>query len=56
METNKGQTDLWLLDLSEKDPQPRALTRDPANDSSPRWAPDSRTIYFLSGRSGSTQV
>jgi dipeptidyl aminopeptidase/acylaminoacyl peptidase len=56
MEANKGQNDIWLLDLTEKNPQPRALTRDPANDSSPRWAPDSRTIYFLSARSGTTQV
>jgi dipeptidyl aminopeptidase/acylaminoacyl peptidase len=56
MDANKGRTDLWILDLKAKDGQPRRLTENPANDSSPRWAPDSRTIYFLSTRSGSSQV
>src|SRR5207237_520888 len=32
------------------------LTDVKANDSSPRWSPDSRTLYFLSTRSGSSQV
>jgi len=36
--------------------QPRRLTQNPANDSSPRWAPDSRSLYFLSTRSGTSQV
>src|SRR5262245_37909100 len=53
MEANKGTTDLWLLDLTAKTPaEPRRLTQNPANDSSPKWSPDSRTIYFLSTRSG----
>jgi dipeptidyl aminopeptidase/acylaminoacyl peptidase len=56
MDANKGRTDLWILDLKAKDGQPRRLTENSANDSSPRWAPDSRTIYFLSTRSGSSQV
>ncbi|MDB6044500.1 MAG: peptidase [Gammaproteobacteria bacterium] len=56
MDANKGRTDIWLLDLSKKGAEPRRLTTDPANDSSPRWAPDSRTIYFLSTRSGESQV
>ena len=56
MEANKGRTDVWLLDLRTKNAQPRRLTQNPANDSNPRWAPDSRTIYFLSTRSGSSQV
>src|SRR5215472_18885913 len=56
MDANKGRTDLWLLDLTRKDAQPRQLTTDPANDSSPRWAPDSHTLYFLSTRGGSSQV
>ena len=56
MDANKGRMDLWLLDLKEKSAQPRPLTRDPATDSSPRWAPDSRTLYFLSSRSGTSQV
>src|SRR5262249_36841441 len=36
--------------------QPQRLTSGPQNDSSPRWAADSRTLYFLSNRSGSSQV
>ena len=56
IEANRGRTDLWLLDLTQKNAQPERLTTDPANDSSPRWAPDSRTIYFLSARGGSQQV
>jgi dipeptidyl aminopeptidase/acylaminoacyl peptidase len=34
----------------------RRLTTDPANDSSPRFAPDGKSLYFLSSRSGSSQV
>lgn len=56
MEANRGRTDLWLLDLTQKNATPRRLTQNEANDSSPRWAPDSRTIYFLSTRSGQSQV
>ena len=56
MDANKGRTDLWLLDLRAKDVQPRRLTQNAANDSSPRWAPDSHALYFLSTRSGSSQV
>jgi dipeptidyl aminopeptidase/acylaminoacyl peptidase len=56
MEANRGRTDVWLLDLTQRDATPRRLTQNDANDSSPRWAPDSRTIYFLSTRSGQSQV
>ena len=56
MEANKGRNNLWLLDLTQKSPQPLRLTNNSANDTSPRWAPDSRTLYFLSTRGGSSQV
>jgi len=56
MEANRGQTDLWMIDLTAPGAEPRRLTDNPANDSSPRWAPDSHTLYFLSARSGSPQV
>ena len=56
MEANRGRTDVWLLDLTQKNATPRRLTQNEANDSSPRWAPDSRTIYFLSTRAGQSQV
>src|SRR4030088_1223840 len=56
LDANKRRTSLWLLDLTPGTTQPRRLTDVKANDSSPRWSPDSRTLYFLSTRSGSSQV
>jgi len=56
MEANKRPTDLWLLDLTARDAAPRRLTQHPANDSSPRWSADGQSLYFLSTRSGSSQV
>ena len=56
MDANRRRTDLWLLDLTAKDPTPRRLTQNPANDTSPRWSSDSQSIYFLSTRSGTAQV
>ena len=56
IDADKGRTDLWLLDLRAKNAQPRRLTQSAANDSSPRWAPDGHSVYFLSTRSGSSQV
>ena len=54
LEANRGRTDLWLVGANGE--APRRLTDDPANDSEGRWAPDGRTVYFLSARSGSSQV
>ena len=56
LEADKGRTDLWLLDLTDDDAKPRQLTADPANDGNPRWSADGRAIYFLSGRSDTSQV
>lgn len=56
MAENKRRTDLWLLDLQSQGAPPKRLTQNPANDSSPRWSPDSNAIYFLSTRSGSSQI
>jgi dipeptidyl aminopeptidase/acylaminoacyl peptidase len=56
MSANKGRTALWLLELTASGAQPRRLTDVASSDSSPRWAADSRTLYFLSTRSGSSQV
>ena len=53
---NRGRTDLWALDMATKGAQPRRLTTHPENDSSPEWSVDGREIYFLSTRSGSSQV
>lgn len=51
---NRGRTDLWLVEVDGE--HPRQLTRDPAADSDPRWSPDGQWLYFLSSRSGSSQV
>ena len=56
IEANRGKVDLWLLNLDDKNPVSRRLTQHSASDSSGRWAPDGRGIYFLSSRSGSSQV
>jgi dipeptidyl aminopeptidase/acylaminoacyl peptidase len=56
MDANRRRTDLWLLDLTAKAATPRRLTQNPANDTSPRWSPDGKSIYFLSTRSGTAQV
>jgi len=55
-EANRGRNDLWLVDLEAATAKPRRLTQHAANDTHPRWAPDSASIYFLSARAGSTQV
>jgi len=56
MDANRGRTSLWLQELDHQGAVPRRLTDALAGDSSPRWAPDSSTLYFISTRSGSTQV
>jgi dipeptidyl aminopeptidase/acylaminoacyl peptidase len=51
---NRGRYDLWMVDAGGG--APVQLTTDPASDDTPRWAPDGRSLYFLSSRSGSNQV
>jgi dipeptidyl aminopeptidase/acylaminoacyl peptidase len=54
LRADRGLTDLWLVDVMGG--SPRRLTDDPAGDSNPRWAPDGKSVYFLSQSSGSSQV
>ncbi len=56
MTANRGRQDLWSLELAAKNPQPRRLTSHPENDHSPQWSADGAYVYFLSTRSGSSQV
>ncbi len=53
-DANTGNLNLWLLTLDGSDP--RQLTRADGNHSEPSWSRDGRSIYFLSTRSGSSQV
>ncbi|MDX1501051.1 MAG: S9 family peptidase [Thermoanaerobaculia bacterium] len=53
-EANRGRTDLWRVGIDGSDLRP--LTRHEAADSSPRWRRDGSEIFFLSSRSGSSQV
>ncbi|MCK4873021.1 MAG: S9 family peptidase [Phycisphaerales bacterium] len=54
LDANKGHNDLWLMNADGSGL--RRLTNHPAGSSSPRFAPDGRSVYFLSSRTGSTQV
>ena len=56
LEANRRQAHLWLIDLGVRDATPRQLTGTGTSDFDPHWSSDSRTLYFLSTRSGSTQV
>ncbi len=54
LEANKGRTDLWIANVDGTGV--RRLTTHEASDSSGRFAPDGRSVYFLSTRGGSSQV
>ncbi|MBI4467248.1 MAG: S9 family peptidase [Acidobacteria bacterium] len=56
LDTNGRSSSLWLASLPSG--ESRELTRPPQGkrDRSPRWSPDSKTLAFLSNRSGSWQV
>jgi dipeptidyl aminopeptidase/acylaminoacyl peptidase len=56
IEANKGRTDLWLSALDGTASNAKQLTFHEANDTSPRWSPDGRALYFLSTRGGSSQI
>lgn len=54
LDANRGRTDLWLVDGEGKNL--RQLTSHPAGDFNPRWSSCGKYIWFLSTRSGSSQV
>ena len=54
LEANVGRTDLWLVGTDGKGL--RRLTSHLLEDFNPCWAPDGKTVWFISGRSGSSQV
>ncbi|HVK73718.1 MAG TPA: S9 family peptidase [Kofleriaceae bacterium] len=51
---NRGRSDVWLA--ATDGTSVKRLTSDPDNDVDPVWAPDGKSIYFRSRRSGSYQV
>ena len=53
-EANRGRLDLWTVSVQGGDAAP--LTSNQAADSNPRWSPDGKSLFFLSTRSGSSQV
>ncbi|MHC4641177.1 MAG: S9 family peptidase [Planctomycetota bacterium] len=54
LEANRGRTDLWLVAVNGTGL--RRLTSHPEGDFNPRWTPDSSSVWFISTRSGSSQV
>ena len=54
MDKNKGVTSLWLKDLNAPTTPEVKLVDSGASD--PQFSPDGKQIYFLSSRSGSSQV
>ena len=53
---NRGHTELWMIDLRASKPVPQRLTSNAASSSDPEWSASGDAVYFLSGRSGSSQV
>ena len=53
--TLKRNADLWLVPSDGSAP-PRPLTRHEKSDTAPRFAPDGKTLAFLSTRSGTPQI
>ncbi len=54
LEENKGLADLWLVGADGT--ALRRLTSHKASDSNPRWAPDGKSIWFVSARTDTSQV
>jgi dipeptidyl aminopeptidase/acylaminoacyl peptidase len=52
LKEDKGLTDLWLWSVDGK--VERALTTNPASDSSPVFSPDGQSLAFVSQRNGDT--
>ncbi len=54
MEENQGTSHIYTMPAEGGEPV--RLTNDVANESSPQWSADGSTLFFLSDKSGSTQI
>ena len=56
-DTNKASSALWMRNLVTRDSvPPHQISPDGWNVNSPAFSPDGKTLYFLSGKSGSSQL
>jgi dipeptidyl aminopeptidase/acylaminoacyl peptidase len=56
MDANKARTAIWMIETHKHNAAPARVTDLEANSNSPEWSGDGRFLYYLSNRSGSTQV
>ena len=54
MESNRNRSHLWLVPFLGG--EAKQLTRGQNSDQRPRWSPDSRSLAFVSDRSGESQI
>jgi dipeptidyl aminopeptidase/acylaminoacyl peptidase len=54
---NKGKTDLYMLKIGATNPQPMMFASKPdKNEHDPAFAPDGKSIFYISNESGSDQI
>ena len=57
LEANKGKTDLYMLKLGTTGAQPVMFASSPdKNEHDPAFAPDGKSIFYISNESGSDQI
>jgi len=54
VDANRGRSDIWLA--ASDGSAIKQLTTHPENDTDPQWSADGSWLYFVSSRSGSSQV
>ena len=56
MDANKGRTSIWVLDTRKRNAPAVRISDLSANSNAAAWSGDGRFVYYLSNRSGTTQV